>query len=79
MLFRSLHDAHVEVIGGETLIDGRPSISVGPDQTRELRVTVRALDGREEEPTHLEFTIRDESDGRTAEARDYFRTPHSIH
>lgn len=74
-----LHDAHVEIIGGETLIDGRPSVSVGPDQTRELRVTVRALDGREEEPTHLEFTIRDESDGRTAEARDYFRTPHSIH
>ena len=33
-----IHDAHVEIIGGEALIDGRPSVSVGPDQTRELQI-----------------------------------------
>ena len=74
-----LHDAHVEIIGGEAVIDGRPSVTVGPDQTRELRVLVRATDEGEEEPASLEFTIRDEFDGRTAVAHDYFRTPHSVH
>ena len=74
-----VHGAHVEIIGGEAPINGRPSVSVGPDQTRELRVLVTASDEGDEEPAHLEFTIRDESDGHIATARDYFRTPHTVH
>lgn len=74
-----LQDSHIEIIGGEAPINGRPSISVGPDQTRELRVLVTSIDIEKDEPTSLEFRIRDEGDGKTASARDFFRTPHSIH
>jgi polyferredoxin len=74
-----LHDAHIEIIGGEALIDGKPSVSVGPDQTRELRVLVTAQDEGDEDPAHLAFTIQDLTDGHAATASDYFRTPHSTH
>ncbi len=74
-----LHGAHIEIIGSEGLVEGRPSVSVGPDQTRELRVLVTAEDEGDDEPAHLEFTIHDLADGHTTTARDYFRTPHSIH
>jgi hypothetical protein len=76
-----LHEAHIEIIGGEGEIGGLPSISVGADQTREMRVLVRAgeEDDHEGEPASLEFQIRDIHDGRVAVARDFFRTPHSIH
>ena len=76
-----LHEAHIEIIGGEGLIDDKPSITVGADQTRELRVLVRAGvdDDKESEPAHLEFTIRDETDGHVAKVQDFFRTPHSVH
>jgi len=76
-----LHEAHIEIIGGEAEIDGLPSITVGADQTREMRVLVRAgeEDDREGEPAGLEFQIQDIHDGRTAIAHDFFRTPHSIH
>lgn len=73
-----LQYSHIEIIGGEAPIDGRPSVSVGPDQTRELRVLVTSVDVDREEPTSLEFKIRDEGDGKVASARDFFRTPHSI-
>jgi len=76
-----LHEAHIEIIGGEAEIGGLPSITVGADQTREMRVLVRAgeEDDREGEPAGLEFQIQDIHDGRTAIAHDFFRTPHSIH
>ncbi|MCX8504267.1 MAG: cytochrome c oxidase accessory protein CcoG [Beijerinckiaceae bacterium] len=76
-----LHEAHIEIIGGEAEIEGLPSITVGADQTREMRVLVRAgeEDDREGEPAGLEFQIQDIHDGRTAIAHDFFRTPHSIH
>jgi len=76
-----LHEAHIEIIGGEGEIGGIPSITVGADQTREMRVLVRAgeEDDREGEPAGLEFQIQDIHDGRTAVAHDFFRTPHSIH
>jgi cytochrome c oxidase accessory protein FixG len=76
-----LHDAHVEIIGGEGEVNGKPSITVGADQTRELRVTVRATDPdeHEDEPAHLEFILQDIHDGRTAIGRDFFRTPHTLH
>ena len=76
-----LHDAHVEIIGGEGVIDGKPSVLVGADQTREVRVLVTAKDDEVEEgePPHLEFTIHDQANGRTAIARDFFRTPKTIH
>jgi cytochrome c oxidase accessory protein FixG len=76
-----LHEAHIEIIGGEGEIGGLPSISVGADQTRELRVLVRAgeEDDREGEPAHLDFILHDVADGRTALAKDFFRTPHSVH
>ena len=78
---KGLEDGKVEIIGGEPAIDGAPSVSVGPDQTREIRVllTAPAAMDREGAPANLEFTIRDLADGRTAEGHDFFRTPHSIH
>ncbi len=76
-----LHESHIEIIGGEGEIGGLPAVSVGADQTRELRVLVRAgeEDDREGEPAHLTFTLQDVHDGRTAVASDFFRTPHSVH
>ena len=74
-----VHDAKIEIIGAEAPIDGKPSVSVGPDQTREIRVLVTAADEGNEEPAHLEFTIRDVTGTDSTTARDYFRTPHSIH
>jgi polyferredoxin len=73
-----LQDSHIEIIGGEAPINGRPSVSVGPDQTRELRVLITSQDVDRDEPTSLEFKIRDEGDGKTATTRDFFRTPHSV-
>ena len=76
-----VHESHIEIIGGEGEIGGLPAISVGADQTRELRVLVRAgeEDDREGESAHLTFTLQDVHDGRTAVASDFFRTPHSVH
>ena len=73
-----LENSQIEIIGGEAPINGRPSVSVGPDQTREIRVLVKSTDVDSEEPTSLDFTIRDESDGSIASAHDFFRTPHSL-
>ncbi len=76
-----LHEPRVEIIGGEGEINGKPSVMVGADQTRELRVLVTASDEdiEEGEPPHLEFTLHDQTDGRTAIGRDFFRTPKTIH
>jgi hypothetical protein len=56
-------------------------LRVDADQTREFRVLVRAgeEDDREGEPAQLDFILNDVLDGRTALARDFFRTPHSVH
>ena len=69
------------MIGNETTIEGQPAVTVGPDQTRELRVLVTVMEDSddEHEPPHLEFTITDTSDGRHAVGRDFFRTPHTVH
>ena len=74
-----LHDSQIEIIGSEPPINGRPSISVGPDQTRELRVLVKSVDDENAEPVPLEFAIRNEANGNISVARDFFRTPHSLH
>lgn len=74
-----IREARIEIIGTEMPIDGKPSISVGPDQTREVRVLVTAEDEESEEPAHLEFTVHDVAGDYSATARDFFRTPYSIH
>ena len=72
--------SQIEIVGGIPVEDNATILVVGPDQTREFRVLVTHDAAPEEhEPTALSFVLRDESDGRTAMARDFFRTPYTIH
>jgi len=72
--------AQIEIVGGIPVEDNATILVVGPDQTREFRVLVtHDAAPKEHEPTALSFVLRDESDGRTAMARDFFRTPYTIH
>ena len=75
-----LADATVTIIGEDAAADSALSVRVGPDQTRELRVLVTSIDNpKVKEPVVLYFEIRDEEIGRTAVARDFFRTPSTGH
>lgn len=68
--------AEVEVVGGLTDPDGRISIQVGPDQTRELRALVtvhRALPPAASMP--LVFRLYDLKSGEYARANDNFKGP----
>ena len=67
-----LAQARIEVVAGEEA-DGRPTVTVGPDQTREVRVLVTVPpDARLEKSTPLIFRIADLASGESATARDNF-------
>ena len=75
-----LEDATVTIIGEDAAVEGALNVSVGPDQTRELRVLVTSLDNpQRKEPVVLYFEIQDQEIGRTAVGRDFFRTPSTAH
>ena len=75
-----LQDATVTIIGEDAAVEGALNVSVGPDQTRELRVLVTSLDNPQlKEPVVLYFEIEDQEIGRTAVGRDFFRTPSTAH
>lgn len=78
---QGLGDAKVDVIGNETVIDGKPAITVGPDQTRELRVLLTVMEETDGtyQPPQLEFIVTDTKDNHNAIGRDFFRTPNTAH
>jgi polyferredoxin len=52
---------------------GRLIVEVGPDQTREIRVSVQVPATRlPSEPTDIEFKAADTATGQTASVRDHF-------
>ncbi len=70
----------VTIIGEDAAVEGVLNVSVGPDQTRELRVLVTAQDDpQRREPVLLYFEIKDQEIGRTAVGKDFFRTPSTNH
>ncbi len=69
-----LDDAKVDIMGGEHDPAGRELVEVGPDQTREIRVTVATRGGRPGESTPIRFEVTREN-GETASAHDFFRMP----
>jgi cytochrome c oxidase accessory protein FixG len=67
-------NAKLHVVGTDSVVEGRPLIAVGPDQTLELRVLVTAPAGaRLAKSTSVIFRITDASE--TATARDHFILP----
>jgi polyferredoxin len=76
-----LSKAKIDIVGQSEKINGTPIISVGPDQTHEVRVllTTRDLTDVPYEPPELVFEIRDVVDHQRATARDFFRSPNTIH
>ena len=68
--------ARVEAIGVDGEADGKPVASVGPDQTRELRVTATLPPGAASRPvTDIAFRITDLATGESAITRDHFEAP----
>jgi hypothetical protein len=75
-----MDQAQVDIIGAEHAAQGELFITVGPDQTRELRVLVtHEMDDSHSAPVALYFEIRDDLDGRLAVGKDFFRTPNTVH
>ncbi|MEJ1157038.1 cytochrome c oxidase accessory protein CcoG [Prosthecomicrobium sp. N25] len=68
--------AHLDVNGPEKMVDGKPVLSVEPDQTRELRVTVLTPKGTPlPTSTPVVFSVRETVTGETAAAKDFFKAP----
>ncbi len=67
-------EAVVEAVGVDARIGEKPVVTVDPDTTREIRVTV-ALHGAPAlaESTEVKFRIVDIATGETAVARDFFK------
>jgi cytochrome c oxidase accessory protein FixG len=70
-----LEDAKLEIMGGEPDATGRELIEVGPDQTREVRVTVAVRTARPGESIPIHFDATQEDAPTTTSASDFFRMP----
>jgi polyferredoxin len=70
-----LPDLQVSVIGGDPAGHGVHEITVGPDQTREVRVLVTAKAPLPAQSVPLDFTIVDLASGSRATVSDYFHGP----
>ena len=70
-----LEDAKLEIMGGEPDPTGRELIEVGPDQTREVRVTVAVRRARPGESIPIHFDATQEDAPTTTSAYDFFRMP----
>jgi polyferredoxin len=71
-----LPDADVDVIGSEGSTGGNPTIFVGADQTREMRVLVTTRQRLDTgAPVPLTFTIVPTSGGTAVSAADHFMGP----
>ncbi|MCB5175801.1 cytochrome c oxidase accessory protein CcoG [Microvirga lenta] len=70
-----LDGARLDIVGGRIDQDGQPILSVGPDQTLEMRVLVTAAGDAPASSTDLRFILTDLASGETARARDHFKAP----
>ncbi|RDI61195.1 cytochrome c oxidase accessory protein CcoG [Microvirga subterranea] len=70
-----LPGAQVDVVAGRIDQQGRPIVSVGPDQTLEMRVLVTAVGEHPGETTDVRFVITDLTSGEAAYANDHFKAP----
>ncbi len=72
-----LVDAKIEAVGANTQSDGNPVITVGPDQTREMRIhatlPARAVEAVRRE-VDVAFTLLDHLSGERARAKEHFFT-----
>jgi cytochrome c oxidase accessory protein FixG len=68
--------SEVEFVGLPERADGRQVVEVGPDQTREVRLTVTDFSGNAPAPsTTILFRLTDIDSGQVAEMRDHFFGP----
>jgi cytochrome c oxidase accessory protein FixG len=68
-----LTDARIEVVGIDTVVGGRAIVSIGADQTRELRVLVTVpVANLPQRPASITFRVTDFVIGEMATARDNF-------
>ena len=66
--------AQLEVTGAER-VDDQPLVTVGGDQTREVRVVVSVADPPAERSVPVTFVVTDIASGQTTEGADNFRGP----
>lgn len=66
----------IDAVGADKSVEGAPLLTVDPDQTREVRVSVTAPKGMKvDTSTPVIFSIREEATGETARAKDFFKGP----
>jgi cytochrome c oxidase accessory protein FixG len=70
-----LEGARIDIVGGEADPQGRPTLTVGPDQTMEARVLVTAGGHAPPSSTDLAFILTDLASGDTARTDDHFKAP----
>jgi len=70
-----LPGARLDVVGGRIDQQGRPVVTVGPDQTLEMRVLVTASGDHPAETADIRFVITDLASGEAARASDHFKAP----
>jgi cytochrome c oxidase accessory protein FixG len=69
-----LHGAQAEIVGSTARRGSDPLITVGPDQTQEVRLLVTLHDKPPAASVPLVFTLTDVASGATAKAQDFFRS-----
>jgi cytochrome c oxidase accessory protein FixG len=66
----------IEAVGITDAVDGKPLVHVGPDQTREIRVSIVVPKGAAiEKSTPVTFRITDTTIGENGTAKDFFKAP----
>ena len=70
-----LEDAKMDVMGAPPDATGRELVEVGPDQTREVRITVAVRSARASESIPIRFDATQQDALATASAHDFFRMP----
>ena len=70
-----LDGARIDIVGGASDTLGRPTFTVGPDQTHEARILVTAEGGTPPSSTELVFTLTDLASGDAARTKDHFKAP----
>ncbi|MBZ6075357.1 cytochrome c oxidase accessory protein CcoG [Microvirga puerhi] len=70
-----LSGTKLDVVGRQMDRQGRPVLTVGPDQTLEVRILITTDNTSHPSATELHFTLTDLTNGETARAKDHFMVP----
>jgi cytochrome c oxidase accessory protein FixG len=70
-----LLDAKVDAVGGDIDPQGRAIVTVGPDQTLEMRVLVTDAASAASDSADIQFVLIDLSNGDKATTSDHFKAP----